>query len=518
MTAYRPSARAVVAVAILIAWGVSLSWLGFRRLDASAGSQLALIASQRLAPGEARFALYAGDTQVGSAGITLDTLSPGYRIVETMTLETPGGTGLVRGVHYVETLLDPDLHLREVNSRYVRAGRRVLGRLLVEGQVLTFRGYGTTGTMRLSGPTRAAPVVALPYRLALARGGFTGDNSTFPMTTGGWPAAVRTTPVNSTGLDSVAIFPDSSVLEPSGARWVPAHFDTTRVYNVVVTGPAGPYEMWVERTGTVVAIIYPLGVRWIRTDFDLAVSNFRRQLTAQGDSTIVAALPRLAPWVTPGTTVDTSTRERRFRVTRANGAPIRSRALVKLWADRQEVRGDTIIVRRDSHRSSRGAVADVTLDPLVQHDAAPIAAFARELGLTRYDTTAAATIANAIARRITLDTSYAASIDALTTLRDRRGRADGMARLFVAVARAIDIPARYVTGFTIVGGTLRTHAWAEIWDHRNGWYGIDPVTGAANASTALIRLGFAGSSHPEDLIPILADVRLTDLNATGTPQ
>ena len=138
--------------------------------------------------------------------------------------------------------------------------------------------------------------------------------------------------------------------------------------------------------------------------------------------------------------------------------------------------------------------------------------------MTRDDTTAAPRIASAIARRIALDTSYAAPVDALTTLREKRGRADGMARLFVAVARSIDIPARYVTGFTAVDGALRTHAWAEIWDQRNGWYAIDPVTGAANASTALIRLGFAGSSHPEDLVPILADVRLTALDATGLPQ
>lgn len=518
MTAYRPSARAVVAVAILIAWGGSLTWLGFRRLDASAGSQLALLASQRLAPGEARFALYVGDTQVGSAGITIDTLSPGYRIVETMTLETPSDTGLVRGVHYVETLLDPDLYLREVNSRYVRAGRRVVATLRAEGQVLTFRGFGTAGTIELTAPTRPAPLVALPYRLALTRGGLGSNTSSYPMATGGWPAGVRITPVTNTGIDSIVIFPDSSEVEPSGARWIPAHFDTATVYNIVITGPSGPYEMWVERTGTVVAINYPLGLRWVRTDFDLAVSNFRRQLAAHGDSATAAALPRLAPLAAPRTTVDTSTRERRFLVTRANGAPIRSRALAKLWDGRQEVRGDTIIVRLDSRRSARGSVNDVTLDPLVQHGARAIGVFAREIGVTGYDTTASMRIATAISRRIALDTSYAAPVDALTTLREKRGRADGMARLFVAVARSIDLPARYVTGFTAVGGSLRTHAWAEVWDQRNGWYAIDPVTGAADASTALIRLGFAGSSHPEDLLPMLADVRLTELDATGIPR
>jgi len=48
--------------------------------------------------------------------------------------------------------------------------------------------------------------------------------------------------------------------------------------------------------------------------------------------------------------------------------------------------------------------------------------------------------------------------------------------VMIAAARAIDIPARYVTGYLLMeqGGTTdANHAWAEIWDNEIGWIGFD---------------------------------------------
>ena len=50
------------------------------------------------------------------------------------------------------------------------------------------------------------------------------------------------------------------------------------------------------------------------------------------------------------------------------------------------------------------------------------------------------------------------------------------AHLFIGAARALDIPARFVTGYLagtegVEGGI---HAWAEAYDDRLGWIGFDP--------------------------------------------
>lgn len=49
------------------------------------------------------------------------------------------------------------------------------------------------------------------------------------------------------------------------------------------------------------------------------------------------------------------------------------------------------------------------------------------------------------------------------------------AHAFIGAARALDIPARYVTGYLAGDDQPRFHAWAEAWDDGLGWIGFDPV-------------------------------------------
>ena len=51
------------------------------------------------------------------------------------------------------------------------------------------------------------------------------------------------------------------------------------------------------------------------------------------------------------------------------------------------------------------------------------------------------------------------------------------AHAFIGAARALDIPARYVTGYLAAEGEdeARFHAWAEAWDDGLGWIGFDPL-------------------------------------------
>lgn len=55
--------------------------------------------------------------------------------------------------------------------------------------------------------------------------------------------------------------------------------------------------------------------------------------------------------------------------------------------------------------------------------------------------------------------------------------AEDYAHAFIGAARALDIPARYVTGYLAAedeDGAL-AHAWAEAWDDGLGWIGFDPL-------------------------------------------
>ena len=54
------------------------------------------------------------------------------------------------------------------------------------------------------------------------------------------------------------------------------------------------------------------------------------------------------------------------------------------------------------------------------------------------------------------------------------------AQIFIAAARALEIPARYVSGYLMMDDRVEqeaTHAWAEAWVEGLGWVGFDISNG-----------------------------------------
>ena len=74
---------------------------------------------------------------------------------------------------------------------------------------------------------------------------------------------------------------------------------------------------------------------------------------------------------------------------------------------------------------------------------------------------------------------------AAITLADRSGSARDIAHLFIAAARSIGAPARYVSGYSLIaanGATQPTpHGWAEAYIDGLGWVGFDPSMGLCAA-------------------------------------
>ena len=66
---------------------------------------------------------------------------------------------------------------------------------------------------------------------------------------------------------------------------------------------------------------------------------------------------------------------------------------------------------------------------------------------------------------------------AAEALADGKGVCQDHAHIFIAAARTLAIPARYVTGYLVLDGEQGTadahHAWAEAWVEGLGWVGFD---------------------------------------------
>lgn len=515
------SPRYWAAVAVILTWGAALGWLALRRTGQSDLSLIASQASLRLAPGEAWFRVMAGDVQIGYAGITLDTLANGrYRIREQVSLELPGDTALIRTIRSTEYFLGAGLSVDSLISRFVRPGRRDEFRASERegGWDVRTSGLGDTtqGRMELTAnpqgvSTAAVPLRVVPLRLALVGALATGDERTLAVAAG-WPAAAWSTSMATAG-DSTAVFADSSEVHPDSGRWVPVTWDTVRTRALLVESPDGPVRMVLDPRGTVVSIEHPFGVRWIREEFSVARFNFRNVLDSL-EPGIREQLPVLVRAASSGNGLVADDRETTYDVTRRDGRGVDGGLLARLASGRQRVaRGHLTISRQGSSVGRPGRM--VPADPMIQLEDSAIVAFANEVG-PAVSSTEFAALARAIGLRVQLDTAMQAATDAAGALRSGRARPEGMARLMVAVLRRHGFSARLAIGVRPAGDSLLTHAWVEA-IHRNfaDWLSIEPTTGEL-MSTAWIRLGHAGSAAPEDLLPLVADVRFTPVTAPAT--
>jgi transglutaminase-like putative cysteine protease len=93
-----------------------------------------------------------------------------------------------------------------------------------------------------------------------------------------------------------------------------------------------------------------------------------------------------------------------------------------------------------------------------------------------------------------------------------------LAHAFIGAARALDIPARYVTGYLFDEGVASFHAWAEAFDEGLGWIGFDPLldlcpteghirlaSGLDAAGTMPIRMIPLWTSMPQESVEISED-------------
>jgi transglutaminase-like putative cysteine protease len=95
---------------------------------------------------------------------------------------------------------------------------------------------------------------------------------------------------------------------------------------------------------------------------------------------------------------------------------------------------------------------------------------------------------------IVCDASAAAAAGAAETFARKRGGCRDLAHVFIAAARSLAIPARYVAGYFCPDGGDReltaSHAWAEASVHGLGWVAFDAANGIC-ATDAHVRVAVA---------------------------
>jgi hypothetical protein len=505
--------RRLLAGGILLLWLGMMGWQVRREYFQPELARLAE-AALTLAPGVNFYTLRMGDQVVGLATSRLDTVPEGFLLDDLLSLELPAlgqtGTAVVR----TRVNLSPSLVMRDFSFALDSEVGRYTATGLVEGDTLLHLqldagGSEQTMTHRLSQPPVFA--AALPIRVAVGEGLAVGDRLRFPVFD---PSSLstRTVEVYVTEHDTLLV-PDSAELDYETGRWRPAHYDSIPSWRVVEAYGGVRVESWIDEDGRIVRASSPLGFSMEKTEYELARQDQEHARAMPGSpidedvilSTAIQSEVDLGEVESHG--------ELRFVL---SGVDLGG---FQLDGGRQQLRGDTLVVRQEDWDAIQPDYDELPYprmdfleylqpEPLIQSDDEGIVQTAEDL--SRWQTFGNNDPVR-ITRRLTagvygmLEKQITFSIpNAIQVLEARRGDCNEHTVLFVALARALGLPARTAVGLVYVNGAFFYHAWPEVW--LGQWVAVDPTFGQYPADAAHLRFVIGGLAQQVEIVRLIGNL------------
>lgn len=468
-------------------------------------------AALAVSPGALFYRLSLGAQQLGYASTTVDTLIDSIRLVDVLVLDVPALGRLRRTEGRSAAILDRSLRLRGLRSEVDGPASRFEVSAIPTpegGEVLrvTSRADSLTAPVT-SGPLELASL--WPMRLAFGGGlrmGRTATARLFDQFT----LQFRDVTFR-VDAESTLVMPDSADYDSTTMAWIPVRFDTVRAFRLD-GGPEG-FRLWIDGQGRMVRASSPRGFGIERTAFELAYENFRRRDTLRlmrasaaaplGD---IVATTVLAAGVRPNAPIAT------LRL-RLSGGSLEG---LDLEGGRQHLTGDTLRIDTERTATLVAAYRLPNADPAMRDFLLPglliestdlrIAAQARVLAAGERDPRRVVErlthwVAGAVRGDTSSDVSGAAGV-----LDRRRGDCNERVQLFVALARALGVPARPVAGLLYARGRFYYHAWAEV--YLGDWVAVDPNFDQLPADAAHVRLAIGALARPLDLVRLLGRLTL----------
>lgn len=508
--------RAITAVLLLVAWGAGLSLLVRREFFQGSAARLAE-AALRLSPGATYYAVEQNGTRIGFASTTIDTVARGIEVTDYFVADLRVAGQLQRASARSVVLLSRALALRsfDVQAEAAQTPMRVVGR--TEGDSVVIFAMDIPGqpadTQRV--PVRGPVLVPTLAPLAIALGETPKVGKTYRLPAFD-PQQMQSRELSLTvQAESLFVVDDSARFEPIPKIWTSARTDTVRAWRVVGTGGAG-FNGWIDAQGRVVLATQAAGITLRRMAYELAFENWRiaRNAAAAGvgaprdimESSAISAGVDLGPGAM-----------RRLRV-RLSGVQLDG---YDLDGGRQTLRGDTLTVERRPVPDSTFSLttrapdfmarfkAELTAEPLLQsNDLAIVQKAIAITGLERNARRVAEKLNRWVYDSLKKEVTFSIP-SAVQVLRTRRGDCNEHTQLYVALARAVGIPARIATGLAFVRGKFYYHAWPEVW--LGEWVAVDPTFGQFPADAAHLRFVIGGLGKQAELLRLIGTLNIQTL-------
>jgi transglutaminase-like putative cysteine protease len=513
------SRRALLGGGIIAAWLAGLVLLVQREYFRPRAERLAAAAT-RVAPGATFYGVMQGGRQVGFASSTVDTTQLSITVNDYFVADLPIGGKARRATARTSATLSRALRLTSFDLSIESEGAPISATGTVEGDtalVLTMTSGNDKPEVRripLNGSLLVPTLV--PIVVALVDQPKVGKRYVLPVFD---PASMAPKEqAFNIRAESLFVLADSAVFDSTTRRWHGARPDTVRGWNVVAETPGG-FTGWVDDQGRILRTTQ-LGFRLERQPYEVAFENWRTDLTRLTvtddrdvlETTAIAANKRL---------------DRRI-----DALAVRLRDVdltgYDLDGQRQRLVGDTLFVRpmtdaalSADYRLPAGRQRDpenTRAEPLIQSNNPKIISLAWRIAGAeggRRDSTARdprivaqrinAWVHDSIRDRVTFGVP-----SALQVLQTRTGDCNEHTQLFVALARAVGLPARIAAGLAYVDGKFYYHAWPEVL--LNDWVAVDPTFGQFPADAAHLRFVVGGLARQTELLRLMGNLKIDVLS------
>ncbi len=468
--------------------------------------------ARAIAPGSHTYAVRMGDRTIGMASTRLDTIPTGFVLEDMLSMDVPALGRMHRAVATTHIELGRALDLK----RFSFALQSAVGRFEVTGHAtpdslleLEIRAGGAPERSRVRLDPDLTMDALLATRLAAAGQLEVGREVAGRLFD---PAVmeVRETVVRVVARDTVLV-PDSVSWDAETQRFVPARYDTIPAWQLEQRLGGLVVTSWVDEDGRLIRAESPLGMTLERTEFELARQEWR---AAGEDAALAAGYGAIieATAIASDVALDSVAALDRLRV-RLRGVALEG---LDLAGGRQTLAGDTLTVERETsleagytlpYAGGGEAAAELGATPLIQSNDPRIVRAARRIVGDETDPAA-------VARRLN-DWVYArlakdivASVpSAVQVLEARKGDCNEHTVLYVALARALGLPARTAAGLVHVQGRFYYHAWPEVW-LGGRWVAVDPTLGQFPADASHLRLVVGGLARQVELVRLIGRLRL----------
>ena len=518
--------KRITGTALILVW---LAMVGWQVRAEYFQPELARLAEAALSlnPGVSFYTLTMGERTVGQATSRLDTLPDGFELEDFMSLELPAlgqtGTAVARTrVKMSDALVMEEFSfsLDSEVGRFEASG--TLGADTTLRVTINSAGSVQNVEFRLEQPPVFSAV--LPIRLAMGEGLEVGRSHTYPVFD---PTSMGTRQVEVRVLEhDTLVVTDSVSFDSQSARWSPAGQDTIPAWRIAEVFGGVQVESWIDQDGRILRASSPMGFTMEKTEYELARQATEQARLAGSDGSPVDDDVILSTAVQSNVDLSDVSRFREVRF-RLSGVELEG---FQLDGGRQTLRGDTLVVRQEDWDAvdpsyelpyARMDLADALApEPLIQSDDPRIVNRAEEVTARstewRQDP-------KRVARQLTtsvynmLDKSITFSVpNAVQVLETLQGDCNEHTVLYVAMARALGLPARTAVGLVYVNGAFFYHAWPEVW--LDEWVAVDPTFGQYPADASHIRFVIGGLAQQVEIVRLIGNLDIEVLERIPVDQ